>query len=355
MKTLPPVVVALALVGGCAGDKRESHAQPPAGTTVTVTIAAVRQVEVSEPTVGRLEAPAVPTVAAETAGQVLQVLKDAGEEVAANEVLAVLDDTLSVLAVEQFRANIARLEALFANQRLTVQRFEDLAQEQSVSQSLLDDAHAQLTVLEAQLREARARLEDAEYNVTKTRIRSPAPATVQRRLVSVGDYVKVGDPMFELVSPRLLQAHLPFPEKLADELRPGLEVHLRLPARPGQMVTGQLSEVRPMIGSANLAIEAIVNLENPGGWRAGGSVNASMVLETRDSVVVPAISVVRRPAGTVVYLVEGGRAVERAVEAGVRTDDGGIEIRSGLAGGETIVADGAGFLTDGAAVEVREG
>ncbi len=355
MKTLPPLVVALALVGGCAGDQRQSHTQLPAGTTVTVTTAAVRQVEVSEPTVGRLEAPAVPTVAAETAGQVLQVLKDAGEEVAANEVLAVLDDTLPVLAVEQSRANIARLEALLANQRLTVQRFEDLAQEQSVSQSLLDDAHAQLTVLEAQLREGRARLEDAEYNVTKTRIRSPAAATVQRRLVSVGDYVKVGDPMFELVSPRLLQAHLPFPEKLADELRPGLEVHLRLPSRPGQMVTGHLSEVRPMIGSANLAIEAIVNLENPGGWRAGGSVNASMVLETRDSVIVPAISVVRRPAGTVVYLVEGGRAVERAVEAGVRTDDGGIEIRSGLVGGETIVADGAGFLTDGAAVEVREG
>jgi len=355
MTRLLPVLLALGSVAGCGGDRPESQRQLPAGTSVTVATAAVRQVEVTEPTVGRLEAPAVPTVAAETAGQVLQVLKDAGEEVAAGEVLAVLDDRLAVLGVEQFQANIARFEALLANQRLTVRRFEDLAQEQSVSQSLLDEAHAQLTALEAQLREARARLEDAEYNLAKTRVRSPAPATVQRRLVSVGDYVKVGDPMFELVSPRLLQAHLPFPERLADRLEPGLEVHLQLPSRPGQVVTGRLSEVRPMIGSANLAIEAIVSLENPGGWRAGGSVNASMVLERRESVVVPAISVVRRPVGSVVYLVEEGRAVERLVEAGVRTDDGSIEIRSGLSGGETIVADGAGFLTNGAAVEVREG
>jgi multidrug efflux pump subunit AcrA (membrane-fusion protein) len=62
--------------------------------------------------------------------------------------------------------------------------------------------------------------------------------------------------------------------------------------------------------------------------------------------------VVRRPAGTVVYVIEEGRAVQRVVETGLQRD-GVVEILSGLKAGERVAVDGAGFLTDGAAVEVK--
>ncbi|MFN0315456.1 MAG: efflux transporter periplasmic adaptor subunit, partial [Burkholderiales bacterium] len=61
---------------------------------------------------------------------------------------------------------------------------------------------------------------------------------------------------------------------------------------------------------------------------------------------------VLRPAGKVVYVIEGGLARQRVVSGGVK-QDGWVEILSGLKAGETVVLDGAGFLTDQAPVSVQ--
>jgi len=67
--------------------------------------------------------------------------------------------------------------------------------------------------------------------------------------------------------------------------------------------------------------------------------------------MVPEQSVVLRPVGKVVYAVQEGVARQRVVETGLR-QNGMQEIVKGLAAGETIAADGAGYLTDGAAVSL---
>jgi multidrug efflux pump subunit AcrA (membrane-fusion protein) len=96
----------------------------------------------------------------------------------------------------------------------------------------------------------------------------------------------------------------------------------------------------------------IVKFDSDGKFRGGGTVNAQVVTGRKENaVVVPEQSVVLRPAGKVVYLVEDGKAIQRIVETGIRKD-GFIEILSGLSGGETVVADGAGFLTNNAPVAV---
>ena len=78
-----------------------------------------------------------------------------------------------------------------------------------------------------------------------------------------------------------------------------------------------------------------------------------MIEEHPDAVVVPETSVVLRPAGTVVYVVENNTASQRVVTTGVR-QNGGVEILGGLKAGETVAVDGAGFLTDKAAVTVKQ-
>jgi multidrug efflux pump subunit AcrA (membrane-fusion protein) len=86
-------------------------------------------------------------------------------------------------------------------------------------------------------------------------------------------------------------------------------------------------------------------------------VEATVIVERRpDAVAIPLISVVRRPAGEVVFVLdkEAGKQVrQRLVETGER-QNGSIEIRKGLQAGETVVADGAHYLSDGARVVVRE-
>jgi RND family efflux transporter MFP subunit len=172
-------------------------------------------------------------------------------------------------------------------------------------------------------------------------------------LISVGDYVSPGTPIVTIVGKGQLRAVLPFPERLSGQLRPGLAVTLDQPARPGKPIVGTITEVRPMVGTNNRAFEALVQLPADTDWPPGGTLNARVVLASREGVVVPTASVVRRPAGEVVYVLSGDKVAERKVTIGIR-DAKRAEILTGIEPGETVVVAGAGFLTDGALVAVRK-
>jgi RND family efflux transporter MFP subunit len=372
MKSTPPVIAAavrarcayalVALLGltlaGCGSDEAANGAQANApvdarAVFISTGVADSRVVEEIEQSLGRLEAPRIPAVAAETTGQIRSIAVDAGDTVEEGTVLAVLDDEAQRLAVESAEATVNRLEVLLENQERTVGRLEQLSKEQSVAQSMLDDAVAQARALRAQVAEASARARETQRALAKTRVLSPIDGIVQLKHVSVGDFVNPGTPLFEVVAFDLLRAYLPFPETLAQRIAPGQPVTLSLPTRDDEPIEATVEEIRPMVGTGNSAIEAIVAFQNPGMWMPGASVRGRVVVARREqSVVVPEISVVQRPAGDVVYTVENGTAREHRVETGVRRD-GWIEILSGLTAGATLATDGAGFLTDGAPVRSR--
>jgi len=354
----PPPLLAAALLAlaaaaaGCSGQDDQAAHDLVRKTPVTVAQAAREQLEAVESTVGRIESTAAPALAAETSGRVVRLDVDGGSAVKKGQVLAELDGEPQRLAVASARASVERLEALLANQSRTVKRYEEL-RAKAVSESMLEEAIAQQSAREAELNDARARLAEAEYRLDRTRIRSPVDAIVERRLISVGDYVSPGTPIVEIVGRGALRAVLPFPERLSGQLRTGLAVTLDQPARPGAKFTGTISEVRPMVGTNNRAIEALVDLPAASDWPPGGTVTARVVLASREGVVVPAASVVRRPAGEVVYVVTGEKVAERKAPVGLRTSDR-AEILGGVEPGETVVVSGAGFLTDGALVTIRE-
>lgn len=345
------LVATAVLTSGCGGKDTPEADDMVRKTPVTTAKAVRQQVDAIETTVGRIEATASPSLAAETSGRVVRLLVDGGSVVRRGQVLAELDGEPQRLAVASARASVERLEALLANQQRTVKRYQEL-RSKAVSESMLEEALAQQSARQAELNDARARLAEAEYRLDRTRIRSPVDAIVERRLISVGDFVAPGTPIVTIVGKEHMRVVLPFPERLSGQLRPGLSITLDPPARPDAKITGTLTEVRPMVGTNNRAVEALVDLPPGLDWPAGGSVTARVVLATREGVVVPAASVVRRPAGDVVYVVNGDKAAERKVTVGIR-DIQRAEILAGVEPGETVVVSGAGFLTDGALIAQR--
>jgi hypothetical protein len=130
-------------------------------------------------------------------------------------------------------------------------------------------------------------------------------------------------------------------------------VRLTSAQAPGQVIEGTVEQVKPTVSETSRAIDVQVRLDNDGSLRAGGTVNGAIVTGRKPAaVVVPEQSVVLRPAGKVVYVIADGKARQRIVEPGVK-QGGKIEIVKGLAPGEVVAEDGAGFLSDGAAVTVK--
>jgi RND family efflux transporter MFP subunit len=128
-------------------------------------------------------------------------------------------------------------------------------------------------------------------------------------------------------------------------------VRLESPAAPGRRIETAIDEIKPTMNAGNRALDAIVRFDSDdGAFRGGGSVNARVVIEVKQgALMIPEQSVVLRPAGKVVYLIADGRATQRIIETGMK-QDGLQEVVNGLAPGEVIATDGAGFLSDGAAV-----
>lgn len=345
-------LVALAVLAGCGPDEPAADSGVRGSTPVTAEPVQQRPVEVLERSVARLEAPGTPAVAAETTGRVVAIHADAGATVETGEVLAELDDEVQRNNLRAAAANAERLEVLLENQQRTVVRIEDLVQRNLGAESALDDAVAQRAALKAQLDEARARQADAARSLQQTRVRSPVAGMVQTRRISVGDFVTIGQPLFDIVAAKRLRAIAPYPETSADALQVGQTAYVAPVRAPGQRITAKVTELRPGIGPLSRSVDAIIEFDNPDHWRPGGSVTVEIVVDAReDSLTVPAESVVRRPAGTVVYVVEDGTARQRAVATGVQSNDW-IEILDGLQPGERVIRSGAGFMTDGAAVKV---
>lgn len=346
-----PAVLALCLLlAACRGGEEPETLD--AGTLITTTRAERRDVPVLIGTVGRLESLAAPLVAAEIEARVISIAVDAGAVLAAGDTIAELDPTAAELELRAARADADRIGTLLANEERRLARIRELHAKGSVSREQLDDAEARHATLRAEQQSARARLGIADEQRRKTTVRAPIAGRVERRLASVGDFAKRGTPLVEMATSERLRALLPFPESRAGELSPGQTVFLDSPLAPQRRAEGRIAELRPAVGGANRALWVIVELDNPGGWRPEGTVRASVLLATRPAaVVVPVQALVRRPAGEVVYVVQGARVTERAIRTGERLE-GMVEIREGLVGDETLALEGAAFLSDGASVRV---
>jgi membrane fusion protein (multidrug efflux system) len=331
------LAIALSVFGCAKKQEAQKKAQPPA--LITAAQSSTRSMQIMEQSVGEADSAASPKIGAEVAGRITRVTVDIGDPVKKGQVLAEIDPT-------DFSADAKRLEAQAIAQKKLTERYQDLYKKGFVSPSKLEEVEAQNVSTQEQYTRA-------SKNLSRTHIVSPINGRVDNRFVSVGDWIELGKPVFQLSSSENLRIRLPFPETAATYIKVGQAVKLSTPTAPDMTVNGKIEQVRAMVGSTSRSFDAIVEVKNPGGWRPGASVNGAAIIEEHaQAVAVPEVSVVLRPAGKVVYVIEGGQAVQRTVTTGV-TQDGFVEILQGIKAGETVAVDGAGFLTDKAAVSVK--
>ncbi len=350
-------LLSLLVLAACAkkedANKEGASKSGSSGTPVTVARAESRTVELLEETVGSMESLADPVIAAEVPGKVLEIRAVVGNEVKAGQVLAVMDGRDVTLSRQAAQAEARRAETLSGNQGRNLERLKQLREKNFISQAALDDATAQSRSSREQLASARAQLGLAERNANKATVLSPISGRVETQIVVQGQYVKVGDPMFQVVALKKLRARLPFPETLSGRLQRGMKVLISSPGEETQL-SGKIEEIRPMAGGNNRSFDVFVTFNNPGTWKPGATVSATVVLgEHQNAVVVPEESVVLRPAGQVVYVVQGDKVEQRLVQVGI-IQQGMAEILGGLKLDETVAVDGAGFLTDQAPVIVSK-
>jgi RND family efflux transporter MFP subunit len=348
------VVILSGLLAGCGGKKESDQGKRwESGTLITVIQAKRVRLDITQEAVGMVESRNTPVISAEVSGRIVRVAADVGDPVSSGQLLAEIGPEDIQISRKTQTAEVHRLQSLTDNQERVVHRYQQLSNEGLVPAAELENAESQLKALQEETEGAGERLSGIERDLQKTHVIAPVSGVIEQRRVTVGDFVRSGDPLFLVTNTHLLQIRLPFPETAATQIHPGQTARLYTPASPKKSIVEKIDEIRPSVGPSNRSIEAIIRLSNPGNWKPGASVTGTVFIAAHRAIVVPEAGVVRRPAGEVVYVIRGEKAEQRVVQTGIRKD-GSVEILSGLNDGETIALDGAGFLTDQAKVR-RQG
>ena len=350
------MVLLFLLLNACGGEESADAGETANDRAVLISTlqAEIMDLPIWLETVGQVHSRSTPMLAAEVEGRITRVTADTGDDIEEGQLLAETDTSTLLLQRQAAQAGLERLEVHIANGERRVDRFETLASKDLSSQTQLDDAREQLEAYRADYKAARAQLAIVEDSLAKSRIIAPVAGVVQQRFINTGDFVKRGQALFEITRPNQLQAWLPYPESVALRVRIGQSAKIYSPLTPGEITPGEVTELQPSIGLGSRAVRAIVDLENPGNLRPRATLSGKVLVETRNqAVMVPNISVVRRPAGELVYVINGDKAEARLIKTG-HHEGNLVEIISGLKGDETVATDGAAFLTDGVRVKTAE-
>jgi RND family efflux transporter MFP subunit len=293
-------------------------------------------------------------VRAELAGTVLETYVEPGQRVQRGTLLGRIDDRAVRDSYLSARAAVRSAEQTLEVARRNAERNERLAAAGAVAERDREAAVSVAASADAAYADAQARLALAEKQLAYTQVRSPIAGVVSERQATAGDVVQSGDPLFAVVDPRSLQLEGAVPAEDVGKLRPGAPVEFTVSGYGDRTFAGRVDRVNPAADAATRQVRVYVTIPNADqGLVAGLFAEGRVGTDRRKTLLVPTSAVDQRGVTPMVLVVRAGRVEQQGVELGVRdpaTDR--IEIRAGLAAGDTVLVGAATATVPGTPVRI---
>lgn len=349
------VSLLVAAVASAAACRDEDVASVEAAAAVVLAEVATADLEEHIEASGELRAQDDASIASEVAARVTAVLVDDGDAVAEGQVLVEIDPERRELEVADARAGLTEAEASLRERQRDHDRVRSLHERDIASDAQLDQAATELALARSRVEAARARLGVAARALEDASVRAPFAGRVARRQVSRGEYVQVGQTLFDLVALDPIEVEFHVAER--DSARVALEqdVEVRVSPYPEEQFWGRVSVIAPTIDPATRTLRVEAEIENADGrLRPGLFARVDLGVAVREDVLlVPEEAVLQRADGEIVYVAEADDRVRRVpVETGIHRA-GLVEVTRGLRPGEHVVVRGQAGLVDGALVSPR--
>lgn len=391
MRFLTAVTLALALAA-CGGKAPAAAGRGAKGPVVVrVGEARLERVDRVVEITGTLGGDEEVTVAAEVDGRVERVVADLGDEVKAGGALVKLaaaelrwkaegaraeyQQALAQAGVDEAgldgfsaenHAAVRRAAADDAEARRNLERGRELFKRGLAAQGELDaletrervaDAAHQSALEAARSARATALARRAAWGLAKKKlddatIAAPVQGRVARRHVSLGAYVKVGQPIADVVTVDPLKLRGEVAERYAGQVAPGMPVTVRVDAG-GREEQGTISRVGPAIAASSRTFPVEARVKNAEGLlQPGAFARAEIRLgEDEEVVAVPETAVSSVAGVTKVFVEVDGKAVERKVTV-LRKRGADALLAGDLQAGDRVILTGIARLFDGAEVKV---
>jgi len=254
---------------------------------------------------GRIESPSSSTLSSSINAYVEKRLASEGEYVDAGQLLIQLDNRDASLLLAQKQAEVDRIEALIAAEKVryqanikalkieqelvaltqrTLKRYQDLSSRSLASQNQLDDARKsrqqqalslnsrqqsiddhpnQLAQLEAQLKQATAQRDSAALDLERSQIVAPFSGRIAEVNIAAGERVRSGDALLTIYDTRALEVRSQIPSRYLPQLRQQLSRDKKIVATAsldGQSLALTLERFAATVSSGNAGVDALFRI-----------------------------------------------------------------------------------------------
>jgi RND family efflux transporter MFP subunit len=325
------------------------------------------------------------TVAAKITDRVTEVLIEEGQRVAADEIIARLDDTNTGAALALAKAQLLQAQANLNAARIAAEDAKPIYQRQQKlvgqgwtsaetfdsTKSSYDAAQTNLLVQAQVAAAAQASVDVAQRNQDDTIVRSPfagivtvkaaQPGEIVSPLSAGGGFTRTG--IGTIVDMDSLEVEIDVSEAYINRVHPQQPATIKLNAYPDWQIPGEVITVIPTADRSKATVKVRVKIlsKDPRilpemGARVQFLSDAPAkekdgATPARPGVIVPVDAVQQDGQNGIVYILHGDKVEKRTVKLGARNADGQT-VLSGVAPGDRLAIADFSKLADGSAVSV---
>jgi membrane fusion protein (multidrug efflux system) len=347
------VVLMMPLIFSLSSCQREKQAEPERLVNVRLWPAEMKKIQPYLETTGTLKAFEEVIVSSEVDGILRRIPVDEGTLVDRGALLAEINETDYRLDRLRSEAALKQAEASLANARAEYKRKETLYQEELITKQQFDDISTKVALAEAEIERVKATLAISREKHVRTKIYSPLEGAVKEKKVSVGDYVRNGTPLFQLIKINPLKLSFTISEKDVAALKIGQEVAFGVDAFAGKSFKGKINLLYPNVEERTRTLQAEAVVPNADRMLKPGYFARVQIYTqaARDAVVVPITALLYDGPIVRVFVVSGNKAQERIIKTGNKYGEV-VEILEGLKEKEQVVVVGQNNLSEGVKVNV---
>lgn len=286
------------------------------------------------------------------AGKINARKVDVGATVKKGQVLAVIDASDANLSAQAAASDVRSAEASHQLAKAELERQRQLYEKKFIAKSALDIREAEFKTSTARLQQVKSQAAISGNQSRYTQLIADRDGIVAQITAEPGQVVAAGQMVAQLVDYHTLEVLVAVPESRMSSMQVGRKVIIKLWADSQKTYQGVVREVSPTANSATRAFDVRVSILDADaevriGMTAGVSFDTGLV----PKLMIPSTALTQITGKSAVWVIsKDGIAHSKSVEAGQFTERG-VEILSGLNGGEQIAIAGVHTLVNGQKVK----
>jgi membrane fusion protein (multidrug efflux system) len=284
---------------------------------------------------------------------VKQIVKEEGQYVQENAILALLDDTEIKIGFEQASIQLEQARLSLEEAEQNYNRNKELITRELISEQEFQTQEALYKQRKLDFQNSQESYKNLDLQLNYTKIRALSEGFITERLIEVGDRVNANEQVYTIedFKPLLIRVYVPTSDAI--KLEAGMHADVTTEVLAGAEFKGDVKLINPRIDTQTGTVKVTVEVNDESlRLTPGMFVEVRIAIGAKENVVtIPRNAILYKQNKTYVFVMNRNQVSQREIQIGL-TEEDFVEVTDGLNEGEVIVTVGVEGLKDGQRVDV---